>query len=1149
MDRAQRAGLAALIVALLVTANGPGGSPVLAAVVTWPTSSLVISELQTGGASASDEFVEIANQGATPVDIVGLELVYATASGSTVTRKAAWDVPTVLQPGRRLLLANASGSFAAVADIAYSGGFAATGGALALRVVGGSVVDSVGWGDATSGFVEGSVAGSPPAGSSLERKPGGASGNAIDTNDNGADWFLQGSPSPQGFGAPPVPSQTPAPTPIPTPTPTPAPDATPTPTPGPTPTPTPGPAPTPTPTPTPTPVATPTPTPIPAAVPIATARAVPDNATVTVEGVLTTDLGALESGRGGFIQDVSGGIAVYLDAAVVGSWPAGTTVVLRGAVSNRFSQRTLRLAESEIQRGTLADLPAALSISTGAAVEGYEGTRILLSGTIEGSPSTLSDGIAVTLDDGTGPVRAVIGPDALAGQTIGSGMVATVTGPLGQRDSSGTGSAGYRMHATLSGELVLVQPTPSPTPTPTPTPTPNASPTPTPGATPTPTTSPTPGSAMTIASARSMAIGAKVSVTAVVTAEAGRLGTPALFGLGDDTGGIAVRLPTSADGYQRGTLLEVTGTLAAPYGQLEIRAAANGLRAIGSAAVPAAIAAAVGGLDEGAEGRLVTATGTVTSKPKKSSGGDLTIVLERPGSSPIKVVADASSQLARESFNVGATYRVTGLVGQRASRKDAPDGYRLCPRDPVDVVALAAAAIPPGAGASGSGTTATAQPDGTGPSDSGPVVPISSALGRVDETVAIEGIVTAPAVLLDATGRRIVVQDGSAAIELLLPSGASAPSVGSRVRASGRVGIAYGAPRLRAEELTVIGGGRSPAPLNLRTAPGLAHEWRLVAVTGRIDDVKKLGDRWRAELLVSGVRVVVVGQPGAGIAVTALVEGRMASIVGIVRRPYPTAADQRFAITPRSPADLRILGASTAGGGAGASSSVRGAGSAGEGSTTQPEGPSTTMTVDADLIDLASFTGRTVRVGGLVVDLRTDGLLLDDGTGVGLLVFRGLALELLPLLEPGDAINAIGHVERMPEGMAVVVDQPGGVIQAGDPVAPLGGDPATASGGTTNGSGASAPAGSGTTARDAGLLDGSSGIGGGVAGIAGIGTVICLSLASLLVTLGRRAHARRQIAARVAARVAAFEASATPSSDAPAGPRSAERGDSTIHAA
>ncbi len=61
------------------------------AAVAWPPSTLVVSEVQTGGASASDEFVEIANQGAAPVDLLGLEVVYATSSGSTVTRKATWS--------------------------------------------------------------------------------------------------------------------------------------------------------------------------------------------------------------------------------------------------------------------------------------------------------------------------------------------------------------------------------------------------------------------------------------------------------------------------------------------------------------------------------------------------------------------------------------------------------------------------------------------------------------------------------------------------------------------------------------------------------------------------------------------------------------------------------------------------------------------------------------------------------------------------------------------------------------------------------------------------------------------------------------------------------------------------------------------------
>ena len=203
MDRA-RSGRLGFVVAIVVALAGWPGSaavgPVSAAAVAWPPSTLVVSEAQTGGASASDEFVEIANQGAGAVDLAGLEVVYATSSGSTVTRKATWAASTMLEPGRRVLIANAAGSYASIADLTYTGGFAATGGALALRVVGGTAIDAVGWGDATNAFVEGTAAVAPPAGSSLERAPGGAAGNGWDTNDNATDWFVQGTPSPQGSG-------------------------------------------------------------------------------------------------------------------------------------------------------------------------------------------------------------------------------------------------------------------------------------------------------------------------------------------------------------------------------------------------------------------------------------------------------------------------------------------------------------------------------------------------------------------------------------------------------------------------------------------------------------------------------------------------------------------------------------------------------------------------------------------------------------------------------------------------------------------------------------------------------------------------------------------------------------------------------------
>ena len=62
--------------------------------------------------------------------------------------------------------------------------------------------------------------------------------------------------------------------------------------------------------------------------------------------------------------------------------------------------------------------------------------------------------------------------------------------------------------------------------------------------------------------------------------------------------------------------------------------------------------------------------------------------------------------------------------------------------------------------------------------------------------------------------------------------------------------------------------------------------------------------------------------------------------------------------------------------------------------------------------------------------------MLDDGTTTGRLVLRAAALDLLPLLEPDDAINATGRVEQLEDGPAVVVDDPGAIVQAGDPQAP-----------------------------------------------------------------------------------------------------------------
>jgi hypothetical protein len=793
-----------------------------------------------------------------------------------------------------------------------------------------------------------------------------------------------------------------------------------------------------------------------------------------------------------------------------------------------------------------------------------EGLRVTVSGTVAGAPDQLTDGLGLTIDDGSGPVRAVIGPDAAGGMTITSGMVATVTGPLGQRDSTGTGSAGYRIQATSAGELELA-PTPTPTATPTPTPTPTPAPTmtptptstpaptfaptPTPSATSTPSTTPTaspsatPSSAVfTLGQVRAIVVGTNVRTTGVVVVEAGRLGSPALLGLADATGGLVVHLPSGAGTYARGTLLDVAGKLAAPYGQLEIRPAKADIRVLGTGALPTPSAVSGPGLTESSEGHLVTTTGRLTAKPKKTSAGALTIVLERDGATPVKVMADPSSRLAAASLKVGATYRVVGFVGQRASRSGALDGYRIWVRDTSDVVLMTA----PGASPSPTPHGGKASPTpGTG---SPATMSIARALRITDRDVSIDAVVTTPATLLDSTGRRIVVQDGSGAVEVLLPTDGAAPTVGARIHATGRIGVAYDAPRLRADALAVTGEGPTPAALVLHGQPGIAHEWRLVSVSGRVDTVRKLGDRWRAEIVVGTQKVVVVGEAGAGIPSTALEKGRTATVVGIARRPFPSATDRRFAVTPRFAADVRVDGQPAAAGtGAGTGGSA--AQAPGVAGPSPAEAASQSKAPTADLVDLDGLVGATVRVGGLVMELKPDGFTLDDGTATGRVILRGAALELLSLIEPDDALEATGHVEASPDGAVLVVDDPAGIVQASDPLAAAPSASATPDL-LAAGAESSAPPSAGSRFAGVGPF-------GFDPGTAGLGTLLAISAASLAITVLRRERVRRRMATRIADRLAAFAGptarppvtpSGTPSGGLLATPP-AERASSTIHSA
>lgn len=158
---------------------------------------LVITQFQTGGGGAgtfNDEFVEIFNRGADPVDLNGYRLVYRSASGSSdvAVPFAVWTTSKIIPAGGYYLIASTSYDGTVAPDLLYNPttcqcSMGAAGGGLALRIGAnntGAVLDSVGWGTATNVFVEGAVTAAPAANNSQSRQQNGCQ----DSDNNSGDF-------------------------------------------------------------------------------------------------------------------------------------------------------------------------------------------------------------------------------------------------------------------------------------------------------------------------------------------------------------------------------------------------------------------------------------------------------------------------------------------------------------------------------------------------------------------------------------------------------------------------------------------------------------------------------------------------------------------------------------------------------------------------------------------------------------------------------------------------------------------------------------------------------------------------------------------------------------------------------------------------
>ena len=765
-----------LTFATIAAAMSPG--PV-AALAEWPPSGgLVVAEVMTGGASASDEFVEVANAGSVVVDLGSVEVVYVTASGATTTRKAVFAGPLPLVPGAHALVANAAGIYAALADATYSGGLAADGGAIALRRGDGSVIDAVGWGTAANGYVEGSAAPAPPAKSSIERLPGGSAGNIQDTNDNKTDWFVQSNPIAQSLGSAPAPGPTPTPTPTPTVTSTPTELSTP--------------APTATlaPTATPSPTATPTPTgavlgeaPSPSASPvdsgtdlvsIAAARVMAPGARVHVAGVVTAGPGLVGADDLIAIRDSSGGVFVRVGPAA-GDLPIGRSVEIQGKLAAPYGQVEIRDLDS-LTVGADGSDPIAIRTQLDEIGEDTEATLVMIRGTVD-SITTDSGRLTITVGDGVGVVRVLADPPAgVSRSDVSRGDVVLATGIVGQHATATGRLDGYRIWLRRRTDISV--PPPMPTDAPDPLPQPTATVTPKATAT---------ASAPHHDLVSAVAIrGALVDVDATVTAVAGLLdiGNPTIV-IDDNTAAVAVILPAGVASPQVATRVHVSGKIGRWEGGPTLLASAISTMGESQAVAPRSVSSA---LDAAVEWRLVRVCGRVDRLTR--AGTRWRIDLSVAGHT-VEVLGEPAAAIAVTTDTVGRLALVTGIVRRSTSDSSV---FQVIPRSTSDM-SLGPSSAPsratPGSASAGlagvpSGISAT----GSGPSVSpagerGAGVAIESLSEYIGRTVTVAGLVT------DVATGTVTIDDGTGAVRI---GGVAAADVlamlepGDAVEVSGVVG-------------------------------------------------------------------------------------------------------------------------------------------------------------------------------------------------------------------------------------------------------------------------------------------------------------------------------------------------------------------------
>jgi predicted extracellular nuclease len=165
-------------------------------------SPIVISEVLAGIQGNNNyEFIELYNRSTDPVDLQGWSIWYRLPTSQEDIFVYRWTGQALVPPSGHYILAHTGEDIGIPVNAEFEQALNTTKGGIQLRQTDGNILDALGWGEASEGFYEGSVAQAMENGISLERAPGKELGNSIDNNDNSVDFSLNPSPMPQNTGS------------------------------------------------------------------------------------------------------------------------------------------------------------------------------------------------------------------------------------------------------------------------------------------------------------------------------------------------------------------------------------------------------------------------------------------------------------------------------------------------------------------------------------------------------------------------------------------------------------------------------------------------------------------------------------------------------------------------------------------------------------------------------------------------------------------------------------------------------------------------------------------------------------------------------------------------------------------------------------